>query len=263
MPWLFAQTTLLGLLILYTYGRRFARPLVLGTVVPLILLAATAALAPGYWQLREAASTSVKNSRRVITELDQLKTDITNLTVAWCESPAYADSSRVKPFTEKVRQQAKVLENLVRDGELLSSSAVTLKEKVSAMLRVMDDIVEASPSPTLDAALPFFRKVEEIGLQVDEMRSRERVLLVDESRRIDALERSKTWFISGAVAIATVFAGVAMALARLEARRRRAATEENVRLHSGLEQREAQIRRWGLSKAGPLLRPKWNLGGGL
>src|ERR1700759_3148043 len=59
----------------------FGRPLILGTAVLLMLLAATAYLAPRYEQSREAASASVRNSRAVITALDQVKTDTTSLTV--------------------------------------------------------------------------------------------------------------------------------------------------------------------------------------
>jgi PAS domain S-box-containing protein len=45
------------------------------------------------------------------------------------------------------------------------------------------------------------------------------------------------------VVIVTVFAGAALAIARLEGRRRRKTTEENVQLQSDLEERERKIRR--------------------
>jgi PAS domain S-box-containing protein len=61
--------------------------------------------------------------------------------------------------------------------------------------------------------------------------------------RAEALEQRKTWLIAAAALIVTVLAGAALALARLEARRRRKATEENVHLQSDLEEREKKIRR--------------------
>jgi PAS domain S-box-containing protein len=75
------------------------------------------------------------------------------------------------------------------------------------------------------------------------MVDRERFLLVGWLTRADALELNKTWLIAAAVIIASVFAGAALALARLEAKRRRKATEENVQLQSDLEEREVKIRR--------------------
>jgi PAS domain S-box-containing protein len=71
----------------------------------------------------------------------------------------------------------------------------------------------------------------------------ERFLLVGWEARADALEQRKTWLIAAAVVIVIVLAAAALAFARLEARRRRKATAENVQLHSDLEERERKIRR--------------------
>src|ERR1700736_986012 len=71
----------------------------------------------------------------------------------------------------------------------------------------------------------------------------ERFLLVGWEARAEALEQRKTWLIAAAALIVTVLAGAALALARLEARRRQKTTEENVHLQSDLEEREKKIRR--------------------
>jgi PAS domain S-box-containing protein len=71
----------------------------------------------------------------------------------------------------------------------------------------------------------------------------ERFLLVDQERRAEALEQSKAWLIATAVVIVAVLAVVALALARLEAIRRRKAIAENVTLHSDLLARDKKIRR--------------------
>src|SRR5207248_9024219 len=52
-----------------------------------------------------------------------------------------------------------------------------------------------------------------------------------------------TWLIAGAVVLVIALAGAALALARLEAKRRRTATEENIQLHSDLAARDIKIRR--------------------
>ena len=107
----------------------------------------------------------------------------------------------------------------------------------------MDDIVKTARMSGLDAALAINRSMDEIRSQIDQMVDHERFLLVGWETRADALEQRKTWLIAAAVLIVTVLAGAALALARLEARRRRKATEENVHLQSDLEEREKKIRR--------------------
>jgi PAS domain S-box-containing protein len=61
---------------------------------------------------------------------------------------------------------------------------------------------------------------------------------------IDSLEQGRTWLIAAAVFIVLVFAGAALALARLEARRRRKATEENLRLQGDIEELRESEGRW-------------------
>jgi PAS domain S-box-containing protein len=85
--------------------------------------------------------------------------------------------------------------------------------------------------------------MDEIRSQIDQMVDHERFLLADLQRRADALERSRAWFVAAAVVTGTVLVAAALAFARLEARRRREATEENVQLHSDLAERETKIRR--------------------
>ena len=89
----------------------------------------------------------------------------------------------------------------------------------------------------------MIRSMDEIRSQIDQMVDHERFLLAGRETHAAALEERKTWLIAVAAVIFTVLAGAALALARLEARRRRKATEENVRLHSDLERREKKIRR--------------------
>jgi PAS domain S-box-containing protein len=71
---------------------------------------------------------------------------------------------------------------------------------------------------------------------------RERSSLVYWLARADALERRKSWVIASAGLIVSFWAGVALVLARLEAGRRKKATEENIQLQSDLQERESKIR---------------------
>src|SRR6202007_1312237 len=59
----------------------------------------------------------------------------------------------------------------------------------------------------------------------------------------EAFERRWTWLIAGAVVLVVALAGAALALARLEAKRRRKAAEENIQLQSDLAARDIKIRR--------------------
>src|SRR5207247_10326258 len=101
---------------------------------------------------------------------------------------------------------------------------------VVGMLRAIDWLVEAVRIYCGPAALAMVRSLDEIRSQFDEMVDHERFLRVDQERRAEALERRKAWLIAAAIVIVAVLAGVALALARLEATRRRKATEENVQL---------------------------------
>jgi PAS domain S-box-containing protein len=80
-------------------------------------------------------------------------------------------------------------------------------------------------------------------LQFDLMADYERFLLVDREKHAAELDQRRTRITTAAVVIVTVFAAVALALARVEAKRRRKATEENVQLHGYLEERDRKIRR--------------------
>jgi PAS domain S-box-containing protein len=107
----------------------------------------------------------------------------------------------------------------------------------------MNKILNTESTSGRDAALALLEGVEEIELQIDQMLDVERLLLARLQARVDALQQSTIWFIVAAVVVAIIFAVVAFALARIEAARRRKATEENTRLYSDLEIREAKIRR--------------------
>jgi PAS domain S-box-containing protein len=85
--------------------------------------------------------------------------------------------------------------------------------------------------------------MDDIRLQIDLMADYERFLLVDTEKRANELDQRRTRLTTAAAVIITVFAAVALALARLEARRRRKATEENVRLYGYLAERDRKIRR--------------------
>jgi PAS domain S-box-containing protein len=89
--------------------------------------------------------------------------------------------------------------------------------------------------------------MDDIRLQIDLMEDYERLLLVNREKHADELEQHRTRLTIAAVVIVAVLVGTALALARLEARRRRKATEENVQLYSDLQERDRKIRRLFLS----------------
>src|SRR4029450_13115666 len=91
--------------------------------------------------------------------------------------------------------------------------------------------------------MAMIRSLDEIRSQIDQMVDHERFLHVDQERRAEALERRQTWLITIAIVIVAVLAGVALALARLEAMRRRKAIAENIALHGDLLARDKKIRR--------------------
>src|SRR5882762_7996260 len=226
--------------------RWFARPLILGGAALLTLLAVTGLLGLRYWHERQAASQSVEHSRQVIDTLDRLRANITD---AAAERRGYLltpDLARLKPYgvsDESVRREGEALQALVANDRSQSLRAAHLTLIVSAKLRELDESVKTARTSGLDAALAIFGSMDDIRSQIDRMVDHERFLLSYWWARTDAIEQSKTWLIAAAVVVATVFAGAALAFARLEARRRRKATEENVQLHSDLEEREAKIRR--------------------
>jgi len=89
----------------------------------------------------------------------------------------------------------------------------------------------------------MIRSMDEIRSQIDQMVDHERFRLADREARAEAFERRWTWLIAGAVVLVVALAGAALALARLEAKRRRKATEENIQLQSDLAARDIKIRR--------------------
>ena len=114
---------------------------------------------------------------------------------------------------------------------------------VAAKLREIDEIVKTVRTYSGPAALAMIRSLDEIRSQIDQMVDHERFLRVDHERRAEALEQRKAWLIATAVVIVAVLAGVALALARREASRRRKAIAENVALHSDIQARDRKIRR--------------------
>ena len=114
---------------------------------------------------------------------------------------------------------------------------------VAAKLREVDDIVKTAQTSSGPAALAMIRSLDEIRSQIDQMVDHERFLLVDQERRAEALEQRKAWLIATAIVIVAVLAGVALALARLEAIRRRKAIAENIALQGDLVARDKKIRR--------------------
>jgi PAS domain S-box-containing protein len=227
-------------------SRWFARPLILGVAVPLMLLAASGFLGVRYWHERQAASHAVEHSRQVLDTLDRLRANIANLEAERRGYLLTLDPAYLKPYgisDESVRRDGEALQSLVADDPLQSLRAEHLALTVAAKLREIDDIVKTARTSGVDPALAMIGTMGEIRSQIDQMMDHERFLLADWETRADALEQSKTWLIASAVVIVTVFAGAALGLARLEARRRRKATDENVQLHSDLEERENKIRR--------------------
>jgi PAS domain S-box-containing protein len=227
-------------------SRWFARPLILGVAVLLTLFSATGFLGLQYWHERRAASLSLEHSRQVLDTLDRLRANIADLEAEWRGYLLTLDPTYLKPYgvsDESVRREGEALQTLVADDPLQSLRAAHLTLTVSAKLREMDDIIKTARMSGLDAALAINRSMDEIRSQIDQMVDHERFLLVSWETRAEALEQRKTWLVAAAVVIVTVLAGAALALARLEARRRRKATEENVHLQSDLEEREKKIRR--------------------
>src|SRR5258707_1579413 len=227
-------------------SRWFAHPLILGVAVLLMLVAASGFLGVRYWQQRQAASRAVEHSRQVLDTLDRLRANIADLDTERRGYLLTLDPAYLKPYgisDESVRRESEALQALVADDPLQSLRAAHLALTVAAKLREIDEIVKTTRTSKDEPALATIGTMGEIRSQIDQMIDNERFLLADWETRADALEQSKTRLIASAVAIVTVFAGGALALARLEARRRRKATEENVQLQSDLEERETKIRR--------------------
>ena len=226
-------------------SRWFARPLILAVAALLTLCAAAGFLAVQYRDERQALNLSFDRSRQVLETLDRLRTIIANVEserrgYLLTLDPAYLKAYGVSD--ENVRRETQELQSLVANDPLQSLRAGHLAETVSGKLREIDDIVGTAHTSRLPG-LAMIRIMDEIRTQIDQMVDHERFLLADLETRAEALEQRKTWLIAAAVVIISVLAGAALALARLEARRRRKATEENVQLQSDLEERDKKIRR--------------------
>ena len=210
-----------------------------------MLLAASGFLGMRYWHERQAASHAVAHNRLVLDTLDRLRLHIADLESERRGYLQTLDPAYLKPYgisDESVRRESEALQRLVADDPLQSLRAEHLALTVAAKLREIDDIVNKARTSGADPALAVIGIMGEIRSQIDQMMDHGRFLLVQWQARGDALEQSKTWLIVSAAIIVAVFAGAAMALARREARRRRKATEENVQLHSDLQEREGKIR---------------------
>jgi PAS domain S-box-containing protein len=182
----------------------------------------------------------------VIDTLDRLRTIIADLEgerhgYLLTLDPAYLKAYGVSD--ESVRWEVEALQTLVASDPLQSFRAGHLALIVSAKLREIDDIVKTAARVSGPAAQAMIRGMDDIRLQFDLMADYERFLLVDREKHAAELDQRRTRITTAAVVIVTVFAAVALALARLEAKRRRKATEENVQLHGYLEERDRKIRR--------------------
>jgi PAS domain S-box-containing protein len=226
--------------------RWFARPLTLAAAGLLALSAATGVVGLQYLRDRQAVNLSLEHGRQVIDTLDRLRTIIADLEgerhgYLLTLDPAYLKAYGVSD--ESVRREVEALQTLVASDPLQSFRAGHLALIVSAKLREIDDIVKTAARVSGPAAQAMIRGMDDIRLQFDLMADYERFLLVDREKHAAELDQRRTRITTAAVVIVTVFAAVALALARVEAKRRRKATEENVQLHGYLEERDRKIRR--------------------
>ncbi|XSC47278.1 PAS domain S-box protein [Bradyrhizobium sp. RDT10] len=226
--------------------RWFARPLALVVAALLTVVVATGFLGHRYWQERQAANLAHERSRQVLETLDRLKTIIADVEAQRRGYLLTLDPSYLKAYgvsDESVRRDAQALQALVVGDPLQNHRAGHLALTVAAKLREIDDIVKTARTGSGPAALAMIRSLDEIRSQIDQMVDHERFLQVDQEKRAEALEQRKAWLIATAVVIVAVLAVVALALARLEAIRRRKAIAENVTLHGDLLARDKMIRR--------------------
>jgi PAS domain S-box-containing protein len=225
--------------------RWFARPLILAVAVLVTLFAATSFLGLQYWQERQAAHHFIEHSRQVLETLDRLRAIVAELETErrgylMTLDPAYLKAYGVSD--ESVRREAQALQMLVADDPLQGLRAGHVALTIAATLREIDELLKTAGTSGL-AALAMIRSMDEIRSQIDQMVDHERFRLADREARAEAFERRWTWLIAGAVVLVVALAGAALALARLEAKRRRKATEENIQLQSDLAARDIKIRR--------------------
>ena len=214
--------------------------------VLLALFATTGFFGLRYWQERQALDLEFEHGRQVLETLDQLKTIIVDLEGERRGYLLTLDPTYLKAYgvsDDNVRREAQVLQALVANDPLQSLRAAHLAQTVSAKLREIDDMVKQAAGSSGLAAIAMVRAMDEIRTQLDLIVDQEHFLLVDREKRASALERRKSWLVAATVIIITAFAATALALARLEANRRRKATEENLQLYSDLEERDRKIRR--------------------
>ena len=195
----------------------------------LALLAATGFLGLQYWNARQAIDQSFEHSRRVIDTLDRLRANLFDLEgrrrrYLLTLDPAYLKSDG--PSVESIRREGEALQALVANDPLQSARAANLALILSATLGKMDEDVKTPPKSGRSAALAIVVSMDEIRSQIDRMVDHQRFLHFGWRERADSLEQSKTWLIAAAVVIASGFGGVALALGRREARRRRRTTED-------------------------------------
>jgi PAS domain S-box-containing protein len=226
--------------------RWFARPLVLVVAALLIVVVGCGLFGFRYWQERQATGLANERNRQVLETLDRLKTVIADVEAQRRGYLLTLDPHYLKAYgvsDESVRRDAQALQALVAGDPLQSHRAGHLATTVAAKLREIDEIVKTVRTYSGPAAMAMIRSLDEIRSQIDQMVDHERFLRVDLEKRSEALERRKAWLITIAVIIVAVLAGVALALARLEAMRRRKAIAENIALHGDLVARDKKIRR--------------------
>ena len=225
--------------------RWLARPLIVAVVALLTLVAATGFLGLQYQQERQAAHDLLGHGRQVLETLDRLRAITAELETERRGYLMTLDPTYLKAYgvsDEGVRREAQALLVLVADDPLQSLRAQHLALTVSAKLREIDEMVK-SAGTSGQAALAMIRSMDEIRSQIDQMVDHERFRLADRETHAEAFEQRWTWLIAGAVVLVVALAGAALALARLEAKRRRQATEENIQLQSDLAARDIKIRR--------------------
>jgi PAS domain S-box-containing protein len=226
--------------------RWFARPLIPAVLVLAISLAAIGLLGAQYWRDRQALNISFSHSREVFETFERLRTIIADLEAERHGYLLTLDPTYLKAYgvsDESVRRQAEALQALVAKDPLQSLRAEHLALTLSAKLKEIDDIVKTAARESGLAERAMMRGMEDIRSQIDLMVNQQRLLQVDLEKSADQLEQRRTRLTIAAVVIVAALAGTALALARIEAKRRRMATEENIQLQSDLQAREKKIRR--------------------
>jgi PAS domain S-box-containing protein len=227
-------------------SKSFARPLVLGGAVLVALFATTGFFGLRNWQERQAAGLEIEHGRKALATLDRIRATVADLEG---ERRAYLltlDPTHIKAYgvrDESLRREAQALQTLVANDPLQGLRAGHLALAISVAVREMDELVKTTRTSGPDPRLAVIRSMDAVRSQIDQMVDHERFRLVHWDLRTGVLEQHRTWLIAAAIVIVTALAGLAAALALLEARRRRKATDENVQLQSDLAERERKIRR--------------------